>query len=70
MLKLFVSAALILLASVATANTDKPVVSVHILPVIVKSDLIKPGVCRLYFEQGNTKDVPCIQNVADDRSHS
>lgn len=63
MYKLMLATALIMAVSVAAAET-KPadVSSTHVLPVILKSEAITPGVCRLHFEDGTSKDISCTKS--------
>ncbi len=58
MFKLMLATALSMAVSVVAAET-KPagVSSTHNLPVILKSEAINPGVCRLHFEDGSSKDI-------------
>lgn len=61
----FTIIATLLTASVAGfANTSAPeketvYTSVRNLPVIVKNEILSADTCRLSFESGLSKDVPC-----------
>lgn len=62
------SAALLAVSAFSFANTSTPkkatvYTSVRHLPVIVKNEMISADTCRLSFESGLTKDVPCTPNT-------
>lgn len=62
MLKYVLSAALLMAASVAAAESAPASTSASNtsnLPVIVKNEPIGPNLCRLHFEDTTTKDVAC-----------
>lgn len=66
MFKLVLTAALSLTVLVAVASTEQQLqsnsASKHVLPVIVKNELVSPGLCRLHFENSASKDVSCSHN--------
>lgn len=61
MFKYVLSAALLMAASVAVAETTPATTSASndAIPVIVKNEPIGPNLCRLHFEDATTKDVAC-----------
>lgn len=55
-------AALLMAASVAQANNSNTAPAKaegRKLPVIIKTETIKPSLCRLHFADGQKKDVAC-----------
>ena len=64
MYKLTAIATLLAVSALSFANTSTPeeatvYTSVRHLPVIVSNEVIAADTCRLSFESGLTKDVPC-----------
>lgn len=59
MFKTMLATALMLAVSVAAAENSSPATAgkEQTLPVILKSESIGPGVCRLHFENGASKDI-------------
>ncbi len=64
--KFTLSIALFVISTTGLANTAAPepdtqtaYTSVRNLPVIVKNEAIAHDSCRLSFEDGSSKDVPC-----------
>lgn len=49
-------------ANTATPKTETTYTSVRHLPVIVNNEMINAETCRLSFENGSSKDVPCLSN--------
>ncbi|MEN9503815.1 MAG: hypothetical protein RI964_3100 [Pseudomonadota bacterium] len=58
MLKAILSIALIINASFAVADSV-PVKVTQPIPVIVKFEVVTPGMCRLHFEDGAQKEIGC-----------
>lgn len=62
--KYTIAAALLAMNSISLANssgTEKEASanSVRNFPVIIKNEVIAKNTCRLSFESGKTRDVPC-----------
>ena len=62
------SVALLAVSAFSFANTSAPkeatvYTSVRNLPVIVSNEMIGADTCRLSFENGLTKDVPCLSST-------
>ena len=74
MYKFTAIATLFTVSALSFANTSTPeeatvYTSVRNLPVIVKNEMVSTDTCRLSFESGLVKDVPCnpygnTENVA------
>lgn len=67
MIKVIGTLLLVLLSGLVAAeeSISSPKASKPVLPVIIKSELVKPDVCRLYFEDGLTQDISCIKHTAN-----
>lgn len=62
MFKFILSVALSTLVSVAVAETGQlqgSTKKAQNMPVIVKSEQVEPGLCRIHFEDGASKDISC-----------
>lgn len=61
MLKLILSAAFALTTASLAIAEDNQTAAGKQLPIIIKNELVKPGTCRLSFEDGDSKEVPCTK---------
>ena len=46
-------------AAAETGQLENTTVAARNMPVIVKNEVLSPGLCRLYFEDGGKQDISC-----------
>jgi hypothetical protein len=62
MFKFILTATLSMMMFAAVASSDQLTSTsapAHNIQVIVKNELVSPGLCRLHFENDTTRDVAC-----------